>query len=168
MEYRANDHRRGSTKPVTMSELPDLPDTLTTERFSTATDTGEVTDRSGYHKRKDLPAPRDRSPGWIDCRCDATTPKGAYRDVTVAMPDGRTIHYYHQSPVVVEKDGAVNTYYRLDSCGYKTDTTKGRINEHIPHGWKVRQIDFEWYVETPDDDRIEFDDGMVIHSGRNE
>lgn len=125
--------------------------TIQTERFTEAVETGEVINRGSYHQPQ-------RSGYWPHCGCKNTTSKGAYRDVSVKMPDGRTIHYYHQSPVVVEKDGK----YRLDSCGWDTSTTKERINRYIPRGYRVFQRDFEWFVKTPEDEKTDFEDGMVI------
>lgn len=120
--------------------------------FHTAIETGEIIAKSGYHQ-----------PGGsrltAHCGCDLTTAKGAYRDVSVKMPDGRIIHYYHQSPIVVEgPDGR----YRLDSHGYRdSSTTKERINRHAPA--TVFQRDFTWYVGSrSDDDPEPFEDGMVI------
>lgn len=128
---------------MTQTQTPNLEQ----PRFHTALEDGEVIDKSGYHQ------PRS---GRIRCGCDLTTEKGAYRDVTVKMPDGRLIHYYHQSPVVVENQGQ----YRLDSHGYKTVTTKDRINQHAPV--RVFQDDFEWFV-GPRDDPTPFEDGMTVH-----
>jgi hypothetical protein len=76
------------------------------------------------------------------------------------MPDGRTLHYYHQSAVVVES--ADGDRLRLDSHGYQTATTKERINRHTPAGYRVVQRDYEWHVETLDGERIDFADGMII------
>lgn len=127
------------------------------ERFKTATEQGEVINKDGYHQ------PGNRGPFMRPrgCGCTLTTDKGAYRDVSVSMPDGRKIHYYHQSPVVVED--TVSGVYRLSSCGYRTATTKERINRYIPSGYFVRQEDFEWYLEKPDGSREPFHDGMILH-----
>jgi len=124
---------------------------IQTERFGVAKERGTVTNKEGYHQPQEMSFRRS-------CGCKKTTSKGAYRDVSVEMPDSRLIHFYHQSPVVVEQSGL----FRLDSCGWKTSTTKERINRHIPSGFFVRQIDFDWYVETPDGEGKEFKDGMII------
>lgn len=124
------------------------PEQIEPEKFGTAVKQGTITDESGYHQP-------DKN--TYSCDCERTTPNGAYRDVDVAMPDGRTIHFYHQSPVVVEHNGQ----YRLDSCDHESQTTKERINRYLPAGYKVRQINKVWYVETPGG-RVTFHDGMVI------
>ena len=119
-------------------------------RYSEARRKGEVLEQSGYHQ------PRDSR-----CGCSLDTAKGAYRDVSVAMPDGRVIHYYHQSPVVIDLgDGRL----RLDSCGYRTSTTKERINDHLPSGYYVTQQDFTWYLLRKDKSpaKTKFEDGVVV------
>lgn len=121
--------------------------------FDTALDEGEAIDQDSYHQPSRY-RPRDRTP---DCGCRLTTEKGAYRDVVVEMPDGRTVYFYHQSPVVVE----IGDRYRLDSCGYRTRTTKERINRRLPYGYRVKQRDHEWLLDTPDG-VYDFTDGMTI------
>lgn len=123
-------------------------------RFEKAKEKGEVLRKAGYHQ-----------PGierhTRSCGCSLTTEKGAYRDVSVEMPDGTVAHYYHQSPVVVVSEDGRRA--RVDSCGWKTSTTKERITSHLPPGWRVRQEDFEWYVITPDGEVLDFEDGMVLN-----
>lgn len=119
-------------------------------RFQTAYSDGNTVEKDGYHK------PGGGGIHRRGCGCTKTTEKGAYRDVTVEY-EGLTVHYYHQSPVVV-RDGS---RYRISSCGYRTRTTKERINRYLPRGYYVRQRDFEWVLETPDGER-QFADGMVI------
>jgi hypothetical protein len=125
-------------------------------RYSDLPDgTEPVGEKSGYHQ-----------PRQSGCGCTRTTEKGAYRDETYEV-DGLTVHFYHQSPVVVT-DGE---RYRLDSCGHETATTKERINRYLPAGYRVVQDDWEWYLESWDPkadyrdqerEREPFADGMVI------
>jgi len=120
--------------------------------FDVATDRGTVVDRSGYHQPDTGPRGRRR------CGCDRTTSKGAYRDVTVDG-DGDRVWFYHQTPVVCRmSDGT----YRVDHGGYTTSTTKQRINEHTPSGFRVVQRDFDWYVDLPDGERVPFERGMLF------
>jgi hypothetical protein len=128
--------------------------------FGEATKHGEIVDKSGYHKP-------DVGPYKYRCSCAKTTEKGAYRDVTVEMPDGRIVYFYHQSPVVVELDGK----FRIDNFGYETSSTKQRINDYIPYGFTVYQQDGEWFLKTYDPDvpfdereyeRREFENGMIL------
>lgn len=53
---------------------------------------------------------------------------------------------YHWTVVVsIYCNGA----YRLNSGGYRTVTTKRRINQYLPFGWYLWQKDFVWYVSKP-------------------
>jgi hypothetical protein len=119
--------------------------------FHEVCDTGKVVHRGGWHKPGQYPR---RLP---DCGCTKTTDKGAYRDVVVEY-ESATVYYYHQSAVVIEYPDC----YRVSSCGWQTSTTKERISRHLPTGYRVRQIDFDWYLETPDE-RREFHDAMFIY-----
>jgi hypothetical protein len=116
--------------------------------FQEAMENGEIIEKDGYHQPQNAHF-RSR------CPCKLTTDKGAYRDVTVKMPDGRIVHFYHQSPIAVEKDGKV----MLDNHGYKTSSTKERINRYSPY--RIIQRDFDWYVRK-DGERIEFRNGMIL------
>lgn len=78
--------------------------------------------------------------------------------MTVELANGMVIHYYHQSPVVVEHPSGEIT---ISSCGYDTRTTKERINQYLPSSYRVYQEDYEWHLRTPEEDR-KFEDGMVI------
>jgi len=116
-------------------------------------DDAERVDRGGYHQPQNAHFS-------ARCGCELVTDKGAYRDESYRLDDGTLVHYYHQSPVVIE---APNGDVSVSPHGYRTTTTKERINRHTPRGYRVIQRDFEWYVETPDDGRIEFRDGMVLN-----
>lgn len=116
--------------------------------FSKALENGTITHRNGYHQ------PDNWNYNRRHCGCKNVTEKGAYRDMSIEI-DGKTVHYYHQTPVAVEKDGKVY----LNNGGYKTSTTKTRINRYSPH--KVIQRDFEWYVVI-DGEKHEFVNGMEL------
>lgn len=119
--------------------------------FNKATSEGEVKEKDGYHK------PNNQRRPDFNCGCSKTTKKGAYRDVVVEYKD-LTIYYYHQSPVVVK---SVEGDLSISSCGYKTSTTKQRINQYLPKGFRVYQEDFDWYLSTPDGEK-DFEDGMKL------
>ena len=59
-------------------------------------------------------------------------------------------------------------YISLDSCGYKTVTTKARMDTFTHLGIKVTQRNYKWYVTLPsfDDDwwgeEVPFYDGIKI------
>ena len=114
------------------------------KRFNTAKEKGKVLNKESYHQCR-------------NCNCRLTTKKGAYRDVSIEL-EGNKYHFYHQNLVVKElKDKFV-----ISSCGFKTKTTKERINRYIPKGYKVIQKDFKWYLIYPDGDKHPFKDNMNI------
>lgn len=117
--------------------------------FTEATEKGEIINKSGYHQP-------NQSGHMPNCGCELTTEKGAYRDVSVEMDDF-TVHFYHQSPVVIEQ----GNFYRIDSCGWQTSTTKERINRYLPPGISVYQEDFDWFVRIDGQTR-DFTDGMWV------
>jgi hypothetical protein len=119
------------------------------EDYSATKARGEVIERSGYHQPQDTVSVRR-------CDCDYETRKGAYRDVAVELM-GTEIVYLHQNPIVLKSGNTMQLYSR----GYRTRTTKSRLNEHTPSGYSVIQRDSEWYVDTPDG-RDEFEEGYKI------
>tara|TARA_R110002012_G_scaffold159307_1_gene320966 strand:+ start:3580 stop:3912 length:333 start_codon:yes stop_codon:yes gene_type:complete len=48
----------------------------------------------------------------------------------------------------------------LDSCGYKTVTTKARMNTFTPLGFKVIQRKWNWMVVVNGTDEYDFYDGI--------
>lgn len=64
----------------------------------------------------------------------------------------------HRTPIVTYRpDGSIV----LNSGGYRTVTTKARMNEVLPDSIRVYQQRHDWFVTTPWD-RRPFHDGMVI------
>ena len=114
------------------------------KRFNTAKEKGTVIEKDGYHQCR-------------NCSCKLTTRKGAYRDITILL-EGNKYHFYHQNLIVKE----LSDKFVIDSCGFKTKTTKERINRYIPSGYKVFQEDFKWYIKTPSIDKQKFKDDMNI------
>jgi len=53
----------------------------------------------------------------------------------------------------------------LNAGGYRTTTTKDRINRVLPLGWRVYSKDWDWYVHTPAG-VFEFYDGMHFTGSR--
>lgn len=117
--------------------------------FDKATEEGEIINKDGYHQPDNYPIYKQK------CGCKNTTKKGAYRDVSVEMDNGTIVHFYHQTPVVVEKDGT----YKLNNGGYQTKSTKERINRYCP--FRVYQEDYEWYVSYKGQ-TLEFESGMEL------
>ena len=100
------------------------------------------------------------------CKCKPTTPKrGAYRDEGFEF-EGKTLYYLHQHCIVV-KDG---NQYTLDSCGWKTITTKERINRYLPKKWHLFQKKHEWFLirEGEFGKPIKFFNGMILEHRPND
>lgn len=59
-----------------------------------------------------------------------------------------------------------NNEIKLNSCGYKTPTTKTAINRALSQlhlSYTVVQKKSEWFLSTPDSQLIPFTDGMSIN-----
>ena len=53
---------------------------------------------------------------------------------------------------------------KINSCGYQTRTTKGRLNallEEVKYGCRVFQKQFDWYLST-NNQTVDFWDGMIL------
>jgi hypothetical protein len=112
--------------------------------YRKAKDKGRIVNKKGYHQCR-------------NCRCKLETRKGAYRDVTIEV-NGNKYHFYHQNLVVIE----LADKYILDSCGFRTKTTKERINRYIPNGYKVFQENFDWFISMPSGKTKQFSDKMEV------
>ena len=75
------------------------------------------------------------------CDCELVTSKGAYRDEAFEF-EGKIIIYYHQHAIIVKEGNKIT----LDSCRWRTSTTKERINRHLPNGWYLFQKNYEWFL----------------------
>jgi len=78
---------------------------------------------------------------------------------TNALRDGTTLRVRYHSTAVIESDCTTIT---LRSGGWRTATTKKRINAFLPEGYSVYQDNFEWFVRLPNGLAIDFEDGMKI------
>jgi hypothetical protein len=74
--------------------------------------------------------------------------------------DAERIGVRLHSTVVVEfrSDGTT----RLDSNGFRTATTKERLNRYIPAGYKIRQVRDTWFVYFLGERMGPFEDGLRI------
>jgi len=106
---------------------------------------------------------------WQQCSCKATTRKGAYRDEAYKLEDGTILYYYHQHAIVAKFP---NGKFVLDSCEWRTITTKERINRYIPRNWRLYSKNYEWSLlkhhwngnNWITDDRKNFYDGITIEA----
>lgn len=81
--------------------------------------------------------------------------------------DNNTVEYFnsegarkirlHDTDIFIEKDG----FIWLNSGGWRTVTTKDRLNKYTPSGWRVGSEKGMWNVSTPAG-RFPFRDGIVL------
>lgn len=84
----------------------------------------------------------------------------AYRDVAFQLSEHVIIYYYHQHAIVLEDK--IDKTLTLDSCGYRTLTTKERMNWYIGR-YNVSQSNKIWYVYNRDTNQEqEFFDGITL------
>jgi hypothetical protein len=79
---------------------------------------------------------------------------------TIEVVDGKTRVVYHRTPVVVFG----YTDITLNSGGYRTATTKKRMNQAsrmFDLRFLVFQKNFNWYVKTEGGDVFKFEDGIT-------
>jgi len=75
--------------------------------------------------------------------------------------DGKKTLRFHATDIITWKpDGKII----LNSGGYKTRTTKQRLNQYLyPHDIRVYQKDFEWYLSLPcNGEIVKFTDGVEL------
>lgn len=119
---------------------------MTETDYRTIVSKGEVVKRSGYHKETDK------------CDCEFEESIDNYRDKVVEY-DNEIYILYHTTPIVVKSD--FWDTLKLSSGGWKTKSTKERINRHLPDEFKLYQEDNVWYIKT-EDEIIEFYDGIEL------
>lgn len=76
----------------------------------------------------------------------------------VRMPNNDIAVTLHGSRVVRYRKGGAT---QVSSAGYKTSTTKDRINRYTPSNVSVVQRDYEWYLKK-NGSKQPFQDGMRI------
>ena len=84
-----------------------------------------------------------------------------------ALEPNTRIRRYGPVIAVLLHDHKILTYYQsgeveLNSCGYRTVTTKRRMNQYLD-GYYVTQQNFKWLVQNTYTSRV-FQDRMVIRS----
>lgn len=83
----------------------------------------------------------------------------ANNTLEVYNDDGKVqaIRLHDTNIITYHDDGTIE----LSSGGWRTKTTKERLNAYLPSGWWIEQKNWEWYLHK-NDERIEFEDGMRI------
>ena len=77
---------------------------------------------------------------------------------TIRRIDGGGIAVrYHATDVVTVRDGVVT----LNSGGWRTATTKKRVNAYLPDGWSLYQHRHEWFLRGPVE-TLPFTDGVTV------
>jgi len=88
--------------------------------------------------------------------------KLAHNTYRVTLDDGRVGVRFHATVIIEQGDW--DGVYILNSGGYRTSTTKQRLNALTPLGIHIYQKNFDWFVSTSGGD-IPFTDGMHITTG---
>ena len=88
----------------------------------------------------------------------ATKAKIVKRNTFARVENGETIIRLHGTDIVTKHaDGSVT----LDSGGWKTVTTKDRMNDHLPGAARLWQERGQWYVAS-EGKRVPFYDGIRV------
>jgi hypothetical protein len=92
--------------------------------------------------------------------------KVAHNTVEYTREDGTRVIRFHLTDIVEYKpDGSI----MLNSGGFKTFTTKARLNQYLPAGWEIWAERGLWYVgkaghwSDKDSPRYVFCDGLTFH-----
>jgi hypothetical protein len=107
-----------------------------------------------------------QNPSSIDSAYDEALAFLGKRDSRKVAPntyliqgDGNALVRYHGNLIVIYEPGRIT----LNSQGYRTYTTKERINWFLPAGYGLYQQRHEWFVDGPEG-TWPFEDGMVLTS----
>jgi len=80
-------------------------------------------------------------------------------NTNLAHDGDRIFVFYHGHPIAYFTPNHVV----VNSCGYRTYTTKERLNQLIPTRYKIFQHKFDWYVsDLMKGGTFPFQDGMVF------
>jgi len=84
-----------------------------------------------------------------------STKRVANNTLEITLSDGTTIFRFHNTNIITIKNGTI--IYNSD--GYRTNTTKDRINKFDPLNLRISQRDHQWYIGEHD-----FYDGITFNS----
>src|SRR5580765_409905 len=73
----------------------------------------------------------------------------------IKLPDGSRRIRLHQTDIIIFHGDD----FTVHSGGYKTITTKDRLNKYLPAGWRVYSVQGTWYLRHGEDEAT-FYDGM--------
>lgn len=78
--------------------------------------------------------------------------------ILLTLPGGSIGLQFHRTVVLrYQADGT----FVLDAAGFRTSTTKERMNQALPAGFRIFQRDHEWNLQTPLGD-LSYFDGMIV------
>lgn len=107
-----------------------------------------------------------QNPSSIDSAYDEALAFLGKRDSRKVAPntyliqgDGNALVRYHGNLIVIYEPGRIT----LNSQGYRTYTTKERINWFLPAGYGLYQERHQWFVQGPEGTQP-FEDGMTLTS----
>lgn len=101
-------------------------------------------------------------PSLRDCNWESGPDRKLAHNTYRVTIDGQPGVMFHRT--VILRLGDWDGVYILNSGGWRTFTTKQRLNALLPGGIQVWQKDFEWFVSTRDGE-IPFEDGMKVTHG---
>lgn len=111
-----------------------------------------------------MPALREYS--WINSYEDAEEALGDQSSLKIGnntylqkRGENIAVQLHSTDVITFEPDG----HMILDTGGYRTTTTKDRINRYTPSSISVYQEDYEWYVDDASGTR-EFVDEIVVEA----
>jgi hypothetical protein len=100
---------------------------------------------------------------WEACRYPEKGKPLDGRTTTRLWKDGGcfTITLHGNQIVHIMPVGDDNIRWTLNSCGWRTPTTKERMNDYIP--FSVYQTDFKWHIQGIEGGDINFSDRIELH-----
>jgi hypothetical protein len=106
----------------------------------------------------------------LEAHLGTRTERGLSNNTKVARDfQGNLVIILHQTAIVTYKrnvDGEVTM--TLDSGGWRTTTTKQRMNAFLPNRYGIYADKGNWYIRVgsyPDADRLDYHDGINLYTG---
>lgn len=83
---------------------------------------------------------------------------GVATKVHPVLGGGFAVQYHATDIVIARPDGTIT----LNSGGWRTPTTKERINRYLPTGYTLIQDKHTWYIKQPNGADVLFQDGITL------
>jgi len=79
--------------------------------------------------------------------------------ILLPMPDGSIGLKFHRTVILrYNADGTMT----VDAGGFRTSTTKERLNQAMPEGFRIYSKGGTWKVDAPNGETYDFQDGWKI------